>query len=687
MALADYDRAVQLYNRGDFPAAFKEFLHLAEAGDNHAQQAVGLMYEKGRGVKRDFREAARWYEQAAIQGNELAAGNLGVLYRDGLGVERDYRQAMHWLKQAAMAGEPYAMHNLGALYANGQGPPADLVEGFAWITLAVEGGAEQEARADLERIGRLLSGEERRRADSRVRELAAHLGRAGQEEPAETAEQPLQPGKVSQDSLGNTDVQKSVSWTGCALDGISLRCPADWQIEQGNREGMVAIAGAGGERLVVWPIFTRGRLNATSAFRLLTTLTRLVEPGVSLPEPPQQVAPTVIRAGGGGHGRQCIGALFWVATPAGDAITYVLASADSGAFGKTLPVFAEILGSLSLRGSGRGAASGSQPAGHELSYVRFTDPTENAFTVEIPSGWRSSGGIARYNASDVRPWLRLVSPDGRVQVFMGDPRIPSMLVPNAPLAAMGFTEGMIYDAGYNQRFLLRSYHPGKEAARLYMQEQLAEGCQDGVVEDFRDRLELSATINGIFRAFRSPFAEQQLHTGEIARSCPGADLAQYVFAGTLLSRIPSPQGDFGMWVLNYLYGFQSPRADAGRALAVTRHLADSFRVTEQWAQMNGGLQSRVSDIVARTGAEIARTVSDGYWHAQRTREKGLEQYGQAIRGVEETLDTVTGERIEVVSGFEHNWIDHQGYVVGTRTETSPGIDFRQLLQVGGDERR
>jgi hypothetical protein len=49
--------------------------------------------------------------------------------------------------------------------------------------------------------------------------------------------------------------------------------------------------------------------------------------------------------------------------------------------------------------------------------------------------------------------------------------------------------------------------------------------------------------------------------------------------------------------------------------------------------------------------------------------------------VEETIDPLTRENIEIVSSFNHPWIDHKGNVVGTRTHTSPGIDYRELLQV------
>lgn len=466
------------------------------------------------------------------------------------------------------------------------------------------------------------------------------------------------------------------SWEG---DGFSFRHPEGWKVRT-NGKGAVGLAGPGGESLIIWPVFSDRKISDAFASRLVGSMTRKLEPDCRLGNA-RVVMPGAARANGTWGGRDFVATVAWKTTPSGDAANYLLASAPRGALDGATPAFAGIMKSLSLRGNGKAPVNGGGSPARKVAYTTFTDPTESAFTVDVPVGWQVKGGVARFNASDVRPWLRLMSKDGRTLVFMGDPRISSMLVPNQPLARMGFTEGMVWDAGYNQRFLLKSYYPGKEFARLYAQEFLSNQCGDALVEDFRDRPELSATINRIFRENRSPFATQELHAGEISRNCPGAGRAQYVFGGTLLSQIPSYQGTFSMWVVNYLYGFDGPSEEAATALAITRRVADSFRVTSHWAQMNGGLQSNVSTIVAQTGAAIAKTVSAGYWNAQRTREKSLEKYGQAILGVEEMLDPLTREKIEVVSGSNHAWIDPKGNVVGTRTHTSPGIDYRELLQV------
>ena len=54
--------------REDHETAYKLFLPLAEQGNADAQSNLGLMYESGRGVPQDYKEAIKWYRLAADQG-------------------------------------------------------------------------------------------------------------------------------------------------------------------------------------------------------------------------------------------------------------------------------------------------------------------------------------------------------------------------------------------------------------------------------------------------------------------------------------------------------------------------------------------------------------------------------------------------------------------------------------------
>ncbi len=61
-------------------SSFKETRAKAAQGDANAQNTLGEMYEKGKGVTQNNAEAVKWYRKAAEQGNAKAQNNLGIMY-------------------------------------------------------------------------------------------------------------------------------------------------------------------------------------------------------------------------------------------------------------------------------------------------------------------------------------------------------------------------------------------------------------------------------------------------------------------------------------------------------------------------------------------------------------------------------------------------------------------------------
>jgi TPR repeat protein len=57
------------------------------------QYNLGVCYEQGWGVPRDYVEAARLYQLAAAQGNAEAQCGFGGLYENGKGVAQDFVEA------------------------------------------------------------------------------------------------------------------------------------------------------------------------------------------------------------------------------------------------------------------------------------------------------------------------------------------------------------------------------------------------------------------------------------------------------------------------------------------------------------------------------------------------------------------------------------------------------------------
>jgi TPR repeat protein len=98
---ASFRQGVSAFNRQEYLLASQNFFPLAEQGDPAAQTYLGFMFETGRGVPRNYTEAAMWYRRAAEQGDSLAQYSLGLLYDKGQGVPQDIVEANKWLNLSA----------------------------------------------------------------------------------------------------------------------------------------------------------------------------------------------------------------------------------------------------------------------------------------------------------------------------------------------------------------------------------------------------------------------------------------------------------------------------------------------------------------------------------------------------------------------------------------------------------
>jgi uncharacterized protein len=116
----------------------------------------------------------RWYRRAAEQGLAGAESNMGIMYEDGLGVAKDYREAAQWYSAAAGHGDSRGQYNLATLYFSGRGVPLDYVSAYVWYSLAAAAGDSRSA-AQLKEVSRLMPVRQRQAAESRVAERRAAM--------------------------------------------------------------------------------------------------------------------------------------------------------------------------------------------------------------------------------------------------------------------------------------------------------------------------------------------------------------------------------------------------------------------------------------------------------------------------------------------------------------------------------
>ncbi|HEY3778574.1 MAG TPA: TetR family transcriptional regulator [Rhizomicrobium sp.] len=124
-----------------------------------AEYQLGLMYQKGLGVRADPAQAFHWFESAALQGNRKAMHALATCYAEGWGTQKNFTEAARWFTRAAALGSVNDQFNLGVLYERGMGVPQSLVDAYRWYATAAAAG-DQESQARIAALASTLSPED-----------------------------------------------------------------------------------------------------------------------------------------------------------------------------------------------------------------------------------------------------------------------------------------------------------------------------------------------------------------------------------------------------------------------------------------------------------------------------------------------------------------------------------------------
>lgn len=118
----------------------EETRRAAEAGDPDAMYRLGNMAaQQGANV-----EAARWFRLASERNHVKATNALGFMYEEGRGVPQNFAQANSLYVRAMRRGNADAMVNRGLMYANGVGAAKDSIQAYMHFLLAVAYAADQD---------------------------------------------------------------------------------------------------------------------------------------------------------------------------------------------------------------------------------------------------------------------------------------------------------------------------------------------------------------------------------------------------------------------------------------------------------------------------------------------------------------------------------------------------------------
>ncbi len=411
---------------------------------------------------------------------------------------------------------------------------------------------------------------------------------------------PYPMGRGDWSALAQSGPERPQGWTQHEdAAGFSVELPRKWKVQMDRSSGRIIIAGNQGEQVVIWPVFILEALDAHAAPATLQHLAVKFWPDVRW-QSPHFVSPTTLRMQGQQQDRVATALLTWITSAKGTAVYVYGLAAPQSRYRPNEETFARLLKSFRFIG-----APTEEP--RSPRYVTWQDPRENAFSVEIPQGWKASGGLFRLASVDIRPALEVVSPDGKIRITGGDAEIPGFAVPNQMSDWMGFREGSWYSPGYGVTFMVRRYVAGTDFAREYALTKAALGCAEARLIDARDRPEAVQAINAIARQYDLPGFMTTWTADEVAFTCrrEGQPMHGYYFAATKLSQAY----ELAMWHVELLYGYLSTSEKVAEAQAALEHVLATFQLNPQWVQMQQHLTAETSQIVTRTHQAISNIIS------------------------------------------------------------------------------
>jgi hypothetical protein len=246
---------------------------------------------------------------------------------------------------------------------------------------------------------------------------------------------------------------------------------------------------------------------------------------------------------------------------------------------------------LALQGCSRQDETGrspSPPPGANLPpdqthWAPYAEPTEHAFTVELPEGWPAQGGLRRLTTGEVRPWLRASAPDGSAEIFIGDPDIPDFTPPTTALADAGLTEGRIYMPGEGRALTVSPFHEGQAFAAEWGRGKLGGHCDQVTPTGGQSLPEASGALAA---ADGPPAARTLVKAGETRFSCQyrNQPAQAYVFAATGLDS----RGPFEVWDVRVVGGLIAQVDRRIIAVAALGHAARSFAPDAEWLKRQPG---------------------------------------------------------------------------------------------------
>ena len=146
---------VNAWSKGNYTQAHELLRPLSAQGSAVAQYIIGLMYFRGKVVKKNYKKSIKFLNLSAEQGYARAQHKLGNIYTGDLLGKPDYGKALKWFRLASRQRYAPSQYFLATLYEDGNGIKQDYIRAHMWFSLASSKNII--ARDERDRIARKMT--------------------------------------------------------------------------------------------------------------------------------------------------------------------------------------------------------------------------------------------------------------------------------------------------------------------------------------------------------------------------------------------------------------------------------------------------------------------------------------------------------------------------------------------------
>ncbi len=466
---------------------------------------------------------------------------------------------------------------------------------------------------------------------------------------------------------------------GGASSPMTLQYPPNWKATTDPKTGRIDVTNDDGAALSILSFFVANQtVESLQPKQFFQLFIKMFAPNETWTEP-QAIGASSFRATYANSSGSGSAALVLQPSAKGVSGQVCVAKVPKGAQNVGTDTFATIMSSIKYNAPKSGAKEIDQSISQD--FTKFTDPSENSFTVDVPSGWKVDGGLTRYGALDVRPWVKAVSPDNLVTAFIGDGKISPCTMPTGTLSALGFRVGSNYNGT-----LIQPYMPARQFAETYAKMNLKPFLSNIQVVEEHNHPDVAAAVNGTVGATRSEAASIKL-TGMYG-DIPAVAYYLAVTKATVASGT-------GMWWVTKVAGSVGPAQRDDECLGVILHMLQSFEVNPAWASNSLRNTTAVSQHYRQVSQQVSQSISNrywsqqahndrmnqSYWNRQASQDRAANNFSNYIRGVENVQDPSTGAQYQVQYGPQYHYIDSgSNYITGS-DHGAPSPEWRQLISV------